>query len=102
MGSSPFHKRLFFKFQSITTTKIDIALEAFPNTPWTFVYRSPVQTMMSHLDPRKGATGAPCLRSKRSPPIEVMTSLGIYGNTKNLPNEAWYVQILLVFSLKFY
>jgi hypothetical protein len=27
MGRSPFHKRLFFKFQSITTTKMEIALE---------------------------------------------------------------------------
>jgi len=27
MGRSPFHKRLFFKFQSITTTRMEIALE---------------------------------------------------------------------------
>lgn len=27
MGRSPFHKRLFFKFQSITSTRMDIALE---------------------------------------------------------------------------
>jgi hypothetical protein len=71
MGASKFHTKLFFKFQSITTTKISVALDAFPNTPWAFVYRSPVQTMMSHLDPQKGSTGAPCLRSMRSPPPEV-------------------------------
>ena len=46
--------------------------QAFPDTPWVFVYRMPVQTMMSHLDPRKGSgSGAPCLRSMRDPPAEV-------------------------------
>jgi hypothetical protein len=71
MGRTPFHKRMFVKFQSITTTKIHIALKAFPDTPWSFVFRQPVQTMMSHLDPQKGSSSAPCLRSKRSPPEEV-------------------------------
>lgn len=75
MGTSAYHKRLFFKFQSITTSKIDLALEAFPNTPWIFLYRHPVQTMMSHLDPRKNSAGAPCLRSMRNPPEEVKKSL---------------------------
>ena len=92
MGLTTMHQRMFFKFQSITNTVNDIALEvfgstlflhlafilnivvrsvrqAFPETPWVFVYRQPVQTMMSHVG--KGKSGAPCLRSKRSPPIEV-------------------------------
>jgi hypothetical protein len=72
MGRSPIHNKLFAKFQSITTTKISIVLEAFPDTPWAFIFRQPVQTMMSHLDPSKGASSAPCLRSKRSPPVEVI------------------------------
>jgi hypothetical protein len=91
MGHSPIHERLFFKFQYISTTNIDIALEvcyiliihvpiitiyydtkkAFPNTSWAFIYRKPVQTMMSHLDPKKMSGGAPCLRSMRNPPKEV-------------------------------
>ena len=50
----PVHKNFFLKFQSITTTKMHIALEAFPDTPWAFIFRQPVQTMMSHLDPQKG------------------------------------------------
>ena len=66
MGHTTSHKQMFFKFNSISTTAIDIALMAFPNTPWAFVYRSPVQTMMSHLDPRKGGgEGSPCLRAKK-------------------------------------
>lgn len=99
MGRSPVHKRLFFKFQSITSTKMQIALEvciearlvmvipftldiymndgyvrcmcmcqAFPDVPWIFLYRLPVQTMMSHM---KGGS-PPCLRSKRSPPQKVL------------------------------
>jgi hypothetical protein len=93
MGRSPFHKRLFFKFQSITSTKMQIALEAFPDTPWAFVYRQPVQTMMSHLDPLKGSTGAPCLRSMRDPPEEVQGYLAqaLGGSNDKAPKEAWLV-----------
>ena len=90
MGNSPIHRHLFFKFQSITSTKMDIALEAFPDTPFAFVYRDSIQTMMSHLDPRKSTNGAPCLRSKRSPPSIVKSAVeketGSYGKA---PNEAW-------------
>jgi hypothetical protein len=82
MGRSPFHKRLYVKFQSITSTKMEIALQAFPNTAWAFVFRQPVQTMMSHLDPLKGGgAAAPCLRSKRSPPSEVSHLLLLLYNT---------------------
>jgi len=70
MGRSPIHKYMFFKFQSITATQMEIALEAFPDTAWSFIYRDPVQTMMSQVDPHKGANG-PCLRSKRYQPKEV-------------------------------
>eukprot|EP01035_Chromulina_nebulosa_P026497 gene26497-34697_t len=88
MGNSPFHKRMFFKFQSIVTTEMEIVLEAFPDTPWAFVYRQPVQTMMSHLDPRKGNSGAPCLRSMRNPPEAVKKTISSLGSSK-VPKEAW-------------
>lgn len=69
---------------------MEIALEAFPNTSWAFVYRQPVQTMMSHLDPAKGGgTGAPCLRSMRSPPQEVAETISRVVGMKNPPKEAW-------------
>jgi len=89
MGRSPIHKRLFFKFQSITSTKMEIALEAFPNTPFVFVYRQPVQTMMSHLDPLKGSMGAPCLRSMRNPPPEVRDTISQVMGQQSPPKEAW-------------
>jgi len=86
MGNSPIHKYLFFKLQSITSTRMEIALEAFPETPFAFVYRNSVQTMMSHMDPAKGSVNSPCLRSKRAPPLEVAKVLeSIPGKS----NEAW-------------
>jgi len=51
-----------------------IRVQAFPDTPWAFIYRQPVQTMMSHLDPQKNnQNNAPCMRSKRHPPNDVST-----------------------------
>merc|ERR1740124_968198 len=40
---------LFFKVQSVGSKYLDVAMEAFPRTPWVFVYREPVQIMMSQL-----------------------------------------------------
>lgn len=105
MGRSPIHKRLFFKCQSITTTKMEYALEAFPETPWAFVFRQPVQTMMSHLDPKKGGGSAPCLRSKRNPPKEVSDALASQGGKRNAPNEAWcaaHLNMLCQFAIDAY
>jgi hypothetical protein len=69
MGRSPTHKRVFFKFQSVTTQHMKIALEAFPDTPWVFIYRDPVQTMMSHLAPSTGSgKNAKCVSTSRSNP----------------------------------
>lgn len=104
MGRSPIHTKLFVKFQSITTTKIQIALEAFPETPWAFVFRQPVQTMMSHLDPAKGSNSAPCLRSKRSPPSEVRDVIDKFPGARNT-NDAWcaaHLNMLCTFALRAY
>lgn len=89
MGRSLFHERLFFKFQSISSTMMEIALEAFPDTPWAFIYRAPVQTMMSHMDPKKSTSGAPCLRSMRNPPDEVRMVISKSVGQGNPPKEAW-------------
>jgi hypothetical protein len=110
MGNSPIHKRMFFKFQSITATKMEIALEAFPNTPFAFVYRNSVQTMMSHMDPRKGSTNSPCLRSMRgATPTGVKDAMrdgGLVGNDySNAPKEAWcaaHLAMLCESALKAY
>ena len=42
-------ERVFFKFQSATSTRISIFQAAFPEVPWMYIYRDPVQVMMSHV-----------------------------------------------------
>lgn len=76
MGSSATtHDYLFFKFQSIVSQKMSIILSVFPDVPWVFIYRSPVQTLMSHLDPSKsGNHKPPCLKSKKRPTEQVHPS----------------------------
>ena len=51
MSRTDDHKeeRVFFKFQSITSKAIPTFQMAFPNVPWMYVYRDPVQVMMSHV-----------------------------------------------------
>mmetsp|Transcript_28901 Transcript_28901/g.34351 ORF Transcript_28901/g.34351 Transcript_28901/m.34351 type:complete len:473 (-) Transcript_28901:96-1514(-) len=53
-------KGLFFKIQSLGTKYIDVVLEAFPNTPWIFVYREPVQIITSQL--KHGVKKANCVK----------------------------------------
>lgn len=76
MGASPFHERLYFKFQSITVPNIAVLSAAFPDTPWIFVYREPVQVMMSHFK-RGGSGSPPCLREHRRPREETADILGV-------------------------
>ncbi len=73
----PEEEHMFFKVSSIGTKRISIMREAFPETPWIFVYREPVQTMMSHLDPAKvsvsknGRIQAVCTRARHGPPQDL-------------------------------
>jgi hypothetical protein len=64
--NDPMEERVFFKMQSITTRNLAVFQEAFPDTPWLFVYREPVQVMMSHM--KDGVHRANCVRSQTSPP----------------------------------
>ena len=89
MGNSPFHRNLFFKMQSILSTKMELVLEAFPDVPFGYIYRKSIQTMMSHLDPKKGTNNAPCLRSMRSPPKALQESIGKLDIGGTVPREAW-------------
>ena len=70
MGRSndPKEENLFYKFQSATTRTMQTFREAFPTTPWIFLYREPVQVMMSQLDMPK-ISRANCVRSKNSSPL---------------------------------
>ena len=67
---------LFFKIQSIGTKNINAFRRALPDVPWIFVFRDPVQVIMSHL---KGYPNNPnalkranCLRTFNRPPKDTM------------------------------
>jgi len=58
--------QLFFKIQSIGTKAMGLFREAFPDTPWIFIYREPVEVMMSQLE--HGPNKANCVRQLRDVP----------------------------------
>jgi hypothetical protein len=62
-------ERVFFKIQSAGSRNLPVFLKAFPKTPYLFVYRDPVQVIMSHL--KFGTKQANCLRSRKRPPPSV-------------------------------
>ena len=62
-------ERVFFKIQSVGSRSIKVFQKAFPNVPWIFVYRDPVQVMMSQLE--QGTKVANCVRPRVRPPTIV-------------------------------
>ena len=77
MGNSHTHTRLFFKLQSAQTPSVEVWTTAFPHTPWVYLFRDPVEIMVSHLgsDPAS-ARRPPCLRSRgHGSPVEVTSQL---------------------------
>jgi len=62
MGNSHRHRRLFFKFQSANTPMIELYAKAFPEVPWIYIYRDPVEILASHLKDGAHNRNAPCLR----------------------------------------
>jgi len=86
--NDPKEQRVFFKIQSVGSRHIEVFREAFPDTPWIFVYREPVQVMMSHL--KYGIRRANCLRSHHNPPPVTQNLIKRHGrdNTAQLsPQE---------------
>jgi len=84
-SDSPHH--LFFKMQSIATISIDVVQAAFPDAPWVFVYRDPVEVLVSHLN-IVHVERAKCLQSKRRPQHHIQDFLDRSRLTlKQLSNE---------------
>jgi hypothetical protein len=64
-------ERVFFKIQSIGTRFISVFQRAFPDIPFIFVYREPVQVMMSQL--AMGPKRANCVRPRVLPhPVPIL------------------------------
>eukprot|EP00542_Grammatophora_oceanica_P012344 CAMPEP_0194036676 /NCGR_PEP_ID=MMETSP0009_2-20130614/9032_1 /TAXON_ID=210454 /ORGANISM="Grammatophora oceanica, Strain CCMP 410" /LENGTH=369 /DNA_ID=CAMNT_0038678529 /DNA_START=78 /DNA_END=1187 /DNA_ORIENTATION=+ len=83
-----FEERVFFKFQSISTRNIAVFRQAFPDTPFVFVYREPVEVLMSQL--KMGAKNANCVRPKRGPQGELMQHLleeHDFSSTREMSDE---------------
>lgn len=51
-------ERFFIKFDSWSALEIDLVLATFPGTPWVFLYRDPVEVMVSQMK-RRGAQMIP-------------------------------------------
>ena len=56
----PNERKLFFKMQSMGSKYVAVVTEAFPDVPWIFVYRDPIQIMMSQL--KRRISNANCVR----------------------------------------
>jgi hypothetical protein len=72
-SNDPQETRVFLKFQSAASHHISVFQQAFPDTPWLFVFRDPVQVMMSHIrDAKKNIRNAKCVSQQlHRPPAQV-------------------------------
>ena len=50
--SNPEERHLFIKFDSWSVLDLPLLRRAFPSTPWLFVYRDPVEVLVSHARQR--------------------------------------------------
>jgi len=74
-------ERVFFKFQSITSKSIPTFQMAFPRVPWMYVYREPVQVMMSHVKDDPALKHAICTKTRRFPPREIKAIAKRHGRS---------------------
>lgn len=77
-------ERVFFKIQSAGTRNVAVFQHAFPEVPYLFVYRDPVQVMMSHL--AHGVKNANCLRNQHRPLQAIKAIFQKYG-PKETPED---------------
>eukprot|EP00980_Cylindrotheca_fusiformis_P026952 scaffold18138_cov128-Cylindrotheca_fusiformis.AAC.18 len=89
--NDPKEERVFYKFQSITTKNIEVFQRAFPKVPWMFIYRDPVQVMMSHIKDDPSMTRAKCVYSQtHHPPDDIQAIAYRHGRTAaTMPKEEY-------------
>lgn len=89
-SDDPREERVFFKFQSITSKNINIFKRAFPKVPWLFVYRDPVQVMMSHIKDDPTLKRAKCVATQfRNTPTDIKNIAKRHGRVARemIPEE---------------
>lgn len=77
-------ENLFFKFQSVTSRTMESFRLAFPTTPWIFLYRKPIEVMMSQLNVPQTSM-ANCVRSRKNSPMIKSFVMKIDGNINKPP-----------------
>jgi hypothetical protein len=89
--NDPTEERVFFKFQSVTSKAIPVFKMAFPDVAWMYVYRDPVQVMMSHVKDDPKLKHAVCTRSMRGrPPTDLLEIAKRQGrHLKDLEREEY-------------
>ena len=90
-STDPAETHVFFKIQSVGTRELPTFMAAFPDTPFLFVFRDPVEVLMSHFaaGPKRVAQ-ANCARSYAHPPAVVTARLEREmdnGNHNNSPHR---------------
>jgi len=78
-------ERVFFKFQSSTCPGIPVFQMAFPDVPWMFVYREPVQVIMSHAKDDITMKRTVCTKTRAYPSRELHDIARRHG--RNSPQE---------------
>jgi len=71
-----FEENFFIKFDSWNTSELSLIKRAFPEVPWIFLYRNPVEIIVSHIRQR-GAHMVPGLIGKIVPGLSFKKSLQI-------------------------
>lgn len=89
--NDPIEERVFYKFQSITSKHIKVFQKAFPEVPWLFIYRDPVQVMMSHIKDDPTMQHAKCVYTQNhNPPDDIIAIAERHGRkAKQMPKEEY-------------
>ena len=92
----PAEERVFFKIQSMGTRNLKVFQHAYPKVPFLFVYRDPVQVMMSQLS--NGNKNANCVRPRHRPPSSVSELCSRKGlSVRELSDEEYCAAHLVSF-----
>ena len=73
------HTRLVYKFEPHAIVYYEMLSQAFPETPWLFLYRNPVETLWSFMavrDTVMNPSGIYCVRNQRQPRVQACELFG--------------------------
>ncbi len=83
---NPGEANFFIKFDSWNTLGIDLITRAFPDVPWIFLYRNPVEVIVSHMRQR-GAQAVPGMINEILPELS-------FEESAQMPPEEYCARVL--------